>query len=93
MRRSSLFEISSYLVFHSQEDELYIPPGRLRNYDMIVIDEVSQLSHDTWREMAIALGEMCPIPILIFVGDFRQLQPLGGPSLLKDFHGKNCKTE
>ena len=63
-------------------DEAYIPPGRLRQYDLIVIDEVSQIEAAVWRKLRTALGELTPSPFVVFVGDFQQLQPLsGGPEL------------
>ena len=63
-------------------DEAYIPPGRLRQYDLIVIDEVSQIEAAVWRKLRTALGELAPSPFVVFVGDFQQLQPLsGGPEL------------
>ena len=63
-------------------DAAYIPPGRLRQYDLIVIDEVSQIDASVWRKLQTALGELRPCPFVVFVGDFQQLQPLqGGPEL------------
>ena len=65
-----------------EADEAYIPPGRLRQYDLIVIDEVSQIEDAVWRKLRTALGELTPSPFVVFVGDFQQLQPLsGGPEL------------
>ncbi|CAE7357694.1 pif1 [Symbiodinium sp. CCMP2592] len=66
-------------------DAAYIPPGRLRQYDLIVIDEVSQIEAAVWRKLQTGLGELTPCPFLVFVGDFQQLQPLqGGPALQTD---------
>ena len=63
-------------------DAAYIPPGRLRHYDLIVVDEVSQIDAFVWRKLKTALGELRPCPFVVFVGDFQQLQPLqGGPEL------------
>ena len=63
-------------------DAAYIPPGRLRQYDLIVVDEVSQIDSFVWRKLKTALGELRPCPFVVFVGDFQQLQPLqGGPEL------------
>ena len=55
----------------------YIPPGRLRNYDLI-IDEVSQIDAAVWQRLQVALGELSPCPFVVVVGDFQQLQPVGG---------------
>ncbi|CAE7941368.1 unnamed protein product [Symbiodinium sp. KB8] len=39
-------------------DATYIPPGRLRHYDLIVVDEVSQIDAFVWRKLKTALGEL-----------------------------------
>ncbi|CAE7342621.1 unnamed protein product, partial [Symbiodinium sp. KB8] len=63
-------------------DAAYIPPRRLRHYDLIVVDEVSQIDAFVWCKLKTALGELRPCPFVVFVGDFQQLQPLqGGPEL------------
>ena len=63
-------------------DAAYVPPGRLRHYDLIVIDEVSQIEAAVWRKLKTRLGELSLCPFVAFVGDFQQLQPLqGGPEL------------
>ena len=53
-------------------DATYIPPGRLRHYDLIVVDEVSQIDAFVWRKLKTALGELRPCPFVVFVGDFQQ---------------------
>ncbi|CAE7241020.1 pif1, partial [Symbiodinium sp. CCMP2456] len=76
------------------EDAAYSPPGRLRRYDLIIIDEVSQIDGIVWGKLKTALGELAPCPFIVFVGDFQQLQPLGtGPVLQNELeqqisHGK-----
>ena len=65
-------------------DEVYIPPGRLRAYDLIIIDEVSQVDGKVWRQMQTAIVELMPKPFIVLVGDFQQLQPITGPHLLRD---------
>ena len=67
-----------------QADAVYIPPGRLRKYDLIILDEVSQMDSDTWTKLQTALGELNPGPFIVFVGDFQQLQPVDGSSRLRD---------
>ena len=63
-------------------DAAYIPPGRLRAYDLIIFDEVSQIDATTWLKLKVALSELCPCPFIVFVGDFQQLQPVSGPPIL-----------
>ena len=64
-------------------DQLYIPPGRLRHYDLIIFDEVSQIDAKVWTEVRAALSELSPGPFVVFVGDFQQLQPVAGAPLLE----------
>ena len=59
-------------------DAAYIPPGRLRRYDIIIFDEVSQIDGQVWDDLKTALGELHPGPLVLFVGDFQQLQPVHG---------------
>eukprot|EP00439_Symbiodinium_sp_Y106_P039165 s2340_g4.t2 len=66
-----------------EADKVYIPPGRLRRYDVIIFDEVSQIDADVWSELKVALGELQPGPVVIFVGDFQQLQPVHGLAQLQ----------
>ena len=65
-------------------DEQYIPPGRLRTFDLIIYDEVSQLEDEVWQKVELAIKELNPHPYVCLVGDFKQLQPaFGEPSLKK----------
>ena len=57
-------------------DEIYVPPGRLRMYDLIIFDEVSQIDPHVWNEVSQALAELIPGPVVVLVGDFQQLQPV-----------------
>ena len=60
-----------------------MPPGRLRKYDLIILDEVSQIDAESWSKLKTALGELNPGPMVVFVGDFQQLQPVAGKPLLQ----------
>ena len=65
-----------------KKDEQYNPPGRLRHYDLIILDEVSQIDAEVWHCLQTALGELSPVPFVVFVGDFQQLQPVHGEHVL-----------
>ena len=68
-------------------DEVYNPPGRLRVYDLIIYEEVSQLQDDVWTKVRTAITELNPHPFVMFVGDFQQLQPaFGDPTLKTTLH-------
>ena len=64
-------------------DAQYNPPGRLRQYDLIIFDEVSQIDTAVWQCLQVALSELSPCPYLVFVGDFQQLQPIFGEHQLR----------
>ena len=82
MQNLTMETVHSAFRITRDADAAYVPPGRLRQYDLIVIDEVSQIEASVWRKLRTALGELRPCPFLVLVGDFQQLQPLqGGPEL------------
>ncbi|CAE7839773.1 pif1 [Symbiodinium sp. CCMP2592] len=82
MQNLTMETVHSAFRITRDADAAYIPPGRLRHFDLIVIDEVSQIEAAVWRKLQTALGELVPCPFLVFVGDFQQLQPLrGNPEL------------
>lgn len=64
-------------------DAQYVPPGRLRHYDLIVFDESSQLEGDVWFCVRTACAELMPGPFILFVADFQQLQSINGKPRLK----------
>ena len=59
-------------------DQAYVPPGRLRHYDLIILDKVSQIDAGVWAQLKTALAELSPCPYVVFVGNFQQLQPVHG---------------
>ena len=66
-----------------EADEQYMPPGRLRHFDLIIYDEISQLASDVCRKVRTAIVELKPHPFFMLVGDFKQLQPAFGEPELK----------
>ena len=56
------------------KEENYEPPGRLRDFDMIVFDECSQIDSDVCNDVEVAGGQLPTATIFGFVGDFQQLQ-------------------
>ena len=41
--------IHSVFKITRQRDQLYIPPGRLRHFDLIIFDEISQKDAHVWE--------------------------------------------
>ena len=65
-------------------DERYIPPGRLRMFDFIIYEEISQLDGAVWERVRTAIVELHHHPFVMLVGDFKQLQPAFGQPVLKN---------
>ena len=63
-------------------DEQYVPPGRLRHFDLMILDEASQLDSHVWEQIRLACGVLQPGPYFVVVGDFQQLS--GGQQLKDD---------
>ncbi|CAE7859312.1 unnamed protein product, partial [Symbiodinium necroappetens] len=81
--RLTMETIHSAFKLTRPADAAYIPPGRLRRYDVIIFDEVSQIDGQVWDDLKTALAELHPGPLVLFVGDFQQLQPVHGPPQLQ----------
>jgi hypothetical protein len=75
--------IHSAFKIGRDRDKQYIPPGRLRQYDLIIFDEVSQIDAEVWSLLQSAFAELSPSPFVVFVGDFQQLQPVEGEHQLQ----------
>ena len=77
--------IHSALVLkrHYDENVQYCPPSRLRRYDLIVIDEVSQIDDYVLDKLRMAFAELPQRPLILFSGDFHQLGPMGTRSIIQ----------
>ena len=75
--------IHSSFKITRKADQQYVPPGRLRHFDLLIFDESSQPDDPVWTEMRTALLELSPGPFVVFVGDFQQLQPIQGVSRMR----------
>jgi len=62
----------------------YMPPTRLRRYDLFLIDEASQIEDHVAQMLLVGLAELPQKPLVIIAADFRQLRPVGGGSMMKD---------
>ena len=47
-------------------DAQYSPPGRLKTFDLIIFDEVSQIDSLTWNYLKIAMAELTSKPYIVF---------------------------
>ena len=66
----------------------YMPPSRLRRYDLFLIDEASQIEDHIAQKLFVGLAELPQRPFVVIAADFRQLRPVGGGSLMKDLCDK-----
>ena len=62
----------------------YLPPTRLRRYDLILIDEASQVEDHIAQKILVAIAELPQKPIVVIAADFAQLRPVGGGSIMKE---------
>ena len=65
----------------AEEVVMYSPPTRLRRYDLILIDEASQIDDDLFKKIFMALQELPQRPVVAIAADFCQLRPVTGGSL------------
>jgi len=79
--------IHSAFCIYRQEDQVvqYCPPTRLRRYDLIIIDEASQVEDPTTKKLFIALQELPQRPFVCIAADFAQLAPVTGGGEMKSF--------
>ena len=54
----------------------YCPPGKLRKYDLIILDEASQIDSKTYEMLRMAIAELPQRPVLCVAADWRQLNPI-----------------
>ena len=54
----------------------YCPPGKLRKYDLIILDEASQIDGETYEKLRMAIAELPQRPVVCVAADWRQLNPI-----------------
>ena len=61
----------------------YSPPSRLRRYDLVLLDEASQVEDHVAQKLVMAIGELPQRPMVCFAADFAQLSPVGGGEIMR----------
>ena len=61
----------------------YSPPNRLRRYDLILLDEASQVEDHVAQKIFVAIKELPQKPAFIIAADFRQLRPVAGGGIMR----------
>ena len=69
----------------------YAPPGRLRRYDLIFIDEASQIGDAIFECIWCGGRELPQKPFFVVGADFSQVAPIGGGERFKELCA-NIKT-
>ena len=59
------------------------PPSRLRRYEVFIIDEVGFLDDLVGQILVRAILELPQKPLVVFVGDLKQLQPIRGGQFMR----------
>ena len=72
-------------MHHPQADLVaqYSPPNRLRRYDLILIDEASQIEDHVTQKIFVAIKELPQDPVVCVAADFRQLRPVTGGGMMR----------
>ena len=75
---------SSFQIFREQDEVVqYSPPTRLRQFDLILLDEASQVEDHIARKLMLGLAELPQKPFVVFTADFQQLNPVQGGGLMR----------
>ena len=74
--------IHSATVMVRDQDQvvLYAPPSRLRQYELFLINEGSQIDDPVAVRLRMALSELPHRHVLIVAAEYRRLQPIEGGS-------------
>ena len=61
----------------------YSPPSRLRRYDLLLLDEASQVADHVTKLLFLAIQELPQKPFVAVAADFQQLNPIQGGGLMQ----------
>jgi hypothetical protein len=69
---------SGFSIARKVDMNTYAPPGRLRRYDLIFIDEASQIGDDIFDCIVVGVRELPQKPFVVVGADYQQVAPIGG---------------
>ena len=77
--------IHSAFCIHREQDAVvrYSPPTRLRRYELIILDEASQVDDGIAQRLFMAIQELPQRPFVCVAADFAQLAPVSGGSTMQ----------
>jgi hypothetical protein len=74
---------SAWKIGRDVDCDKHNPPSRLRRYELIIIDEVGFLDDKVGQILIRAILELPQKPLVVFVGDLSQLQPIHGGDYMR----------
>ena len=88
--RIDIETLHSAFVIRREADEVvqYAPPTRLRRYDLIMIDEASQIEDSVFMKMIVAVRELPQKPMVCIAADLKQLRPVGSGGMMASLLSK-----
>jgi len=70
---------SGFAIYRNYDKVVdYSPPTRLRRYDLIILDEASQIDDAITTMLFVGIGELPQLPYVVVAADFFQLNPVAG---------------
>ena len=70
---------SGFAIYRNYDKVVeYSPPTRLRRYDLIILDEGSQVDDAITKMLILGIGELPQMPYVVVAADFQQLNPVTG---------------
>ena len=75
---------SAFAIYREQDDVVrYSPPTRLRRYELLVLDDASQIDDHITERLFMAIQELPQRPLVVVAADFEQLAPVSGGGLMQ----------
>jgi hypothetical protein len=93
--RIDIETLHSAFVIRREADEVvnYAPPTRLRRYDLILMDEASQVEDGVFSRVVIAIRELPQRPMVCIAADMQQLRPVGSGDMMSSLLQKIVQVE
>jgi hypothetical protein len=84
---------SGFSIARKVDLNTYSPPGRLRRYDLIFIDEASQITDEIFDCLIVGIRELPQKPFIVVGADYQQVAPIGGGTVGQDICSEIQKIE
>jgi len=77
---------SAFCIYREQDLVVqYSPPTRLRRYDLIILDEASQVEDGITEKLTLAILELPQRPFVCVTADYAQLAPVSGGGKMRSY--------